>query len=240
MKGVILAGGTGTRLHPCTRVTNKHLLPVYNKPMIFYPLQTLKELGCTEVLIVSGGEHISDFMRLLGSGRQYGVHISYRIQDEPGGIAQALGLAETFFGNDKVVAILGDNIFESVTAPPGVMDSSNSQAAIFMTESDTPERFGAVVLDSKGRPIAIEEKPKAPKSNLIVTGLYIYPPDVFEVIKGLKPSGRGELEITDLNNHYLRQGRMVAVPLKGFWSDAGTFPTLLRSSIFVAEKEGER
>lgn len=235
MKGVILAGGTGSRLHPCTQVTNKHLLPVYNKPMVFHPLETLKSLGVREILIVTGGECIGDFMRLLGSGSSLGVSLTYRIQDGALGIAHALSLAEDFAKSGSHIAvILGDNIFEKVSLPE---DLKRDEALIFIKEVDDPERFGVVTFDKDKKVIEIEEKPKKPKSRYAVTGLYIYPLDVFDFIRTLKPSHRGELEITDVNNYYVKRNRMKAIELKGFWGDAGTFQSLHKASTFVRERE---
>ena len=233
MRGVILAGGQGTRLRPLTLVTNKHLLPVYDKPMIVHPLETLKSLGIKDILIVTGGEYMADFMRFLGSGEKFGVRLTYKIQDKPLGIAHALLQAEDFLrGEKKVVAILGDNIFERIEIDDDLLNDEDN-AIIFLKEVEHPERFGTAVFDSNGKLIAIEEKPKVPKSKYAVTGLYIYPNDVFDFIKTLKPSARGELEITDVNNWYLKQGRLKYVIVKGFWTDAGTFPTLLRANILV-------
>lgn len=235
IKGVILAGGTGSRLYPLTKVTNKHLLPVYNKPMILYPLETLKSLGIDEICIVSGGEHIADFMRFLGSGSEFGVKLTYKVQDGPKGIAHALLQAEKFVKNDeKVVVILGDNIFEKVEAPQEALSDNN--AYIYIKEVEDPERFGVVKFDENNEIAEIIEKPKEPPSKFAVTGLYIYPSDVFDFIKTLKPSQRGELEITDVNNWYLKQGRLKAIKIDGFWSDAGTFESLLKATLFVAER----
>ena len=207
IEGIILAGGTGSRLYPLTRVTNKHLLPVYNKLMIFYPLETLKTLGIKDICIVSGGEHIADFIRLLGSGSEFGVKFTYKVQDEPKGIAHALLQAEGLVKNDeKVVAVLGDNIFEKVEAPSEAFSDNN--AYIYIKEVEDPERFGVVRFNKKNEIIGITEKPKEPPSKFAVTGMYIYPNDVFGFIKTLKPSQRGELEITDVNNWYLKQGRI--------------------------------
>lgn len=233
MKGVILAGGTGSRLMPCTKVTNKHLLPVYNKPMIYYPLQTMIDAGIKDILIVSGPGHAGHFLNLLGSGKDFGVRLKFEVQDEAGGIAQALGLAEDFSDKEPVTVILGDNIFEDSIKKD--IQSFKRGAKIFLKEVNDPNRFG--VAEVKGRKvISIEEKPKKPKSNLAVTGIYIYDSDVFKIIKTLKPSGRGELEITDVNNAYLKKGRIEAAFLKGFWSDAGTFDSLLRASQLVKER----
>ena len=232
MKGVILAGGTGSRLFPLTKVTNKHLLPVYDKPMICYPLNTLINAGIDDILIVSGRGHVGHFLELLGSGSELGVTLSYEIQDGAGGIAQALGLARRWVDNDRVTVILGDNIFED--SVKDAVQSFTSGARIFLKEVKGAERFGVAEVD-EDRIVSIEEKPKQPKSNLAVTGLYIYDADVFRVIHDLKPSGRGELEITDVNNAYIQKGAMTFSRLKGFWSDAGTFDSLLRASVIVQE-----
>jgi len=236
MKGVILAGGTGSRMMPCTKVTNKHLLPVYDKPMIFYPLQTMIDGGIKDILIVSGPGHAGHFLNLLGSGKDFGVKLTFEIQDKAGGIAQALGLAESFADEGPVIVILGDNIFEDSIKKD--VQNFKGGAKIFLKEVHDPERFG--VAELKGdKVMSIEEKPKKPKSNWAVTGLYIYDADVFKVIKTLKPSARGELEITDVNNYYVKKGKMEAAFLKGFWSDAGTFDSLLRASQLVKEKKSK-
>jgi glucose-1-phosphate thymidylyltransferase len=235
MRGVILAGGTGSRMHPCTLVTNKHLLPVYNKPMIFHPLDTMKSMGVTDILLVTGGNDIGDFMQLLGNGENFGVRFTYKIQDKPMGIAHALLLAEDFAKGDKVMVILGDNVFENSKIPPSSA-ADDDKAVIFMKEVDDPERFGVATVDNAGNVLDIEEKPKQPKSKYAVTGLYIYPPDVYDFIRTIEPSARGELEITDVNNIYIRNGRMRSVKLDGFWSDAGTFPSLMRASNFLWSK----
>jgi len=239
MKGIILAGGTGSRLYPLTKVTNKHLLPVYDKPMIYYPLQTLIDAGLNEILIVSGRGHAGHFLELLGSGFEWGVRLTYEIQDEAGGIAQALGLAEGFADDEDVVVILGDNIFQDSIREDvaGFKDGSR----IFLKEVPDANRFGVAELDGD-KVIGIEEKPEVPRSNYAVTGLYMYDAKVFEVIRELKPSGRGELEITDVNNYYIEQGRMGYKVLDGYWSDAGTFGSLLRAGMIVKKhrekKEG--
>lgn len=232
MKGVILAGGTGSRLFPLTKVTNKHLLPVYDKPMICYPLNTLINAGIDDILIVSGRGHVGHFLELLGSGSDMGVTLSYEIQDGAGGIAQALGLARHWAEDDLITVILGDNIFEDPVK--NAVQSFKSGARIFLKEVKDAERFGVAEVNGD-LIIGIEEKPKQPRSNLAVTGLYIYDADVFRVIQDLKPSGRGELEITDVNNAYIRKGAMTFSKLKGFWSDAGTFDSLLRASVIVQE-----
>ena len=232
MKGIILAGGTGSRLYPLTKVTNKHLLPVYDKPMIYYPLQTLLTAGIKDIMIVSGRGHAGHFLELLGSGADFGVRFTYEIQDEAGGIAQALALVEDFADDDDVTVILGDNIFQD-----NVMDTVQSfggGAHIFLKTVHDAQRFGVAQVDkSGGQVLSIEEKPQVPKSDLAVTGLYIYDNGVFDVIKTLKPSGRGELEITDVNNEYIRQGAMGYSVLDGYWSDAGTFESLFRASKLV-------
>ena len=235
IKGIILAGGTGSRLYPLTKITNKHLLPVYNKPMVFYPLETLKSLSISDICIVSGGDHIADFIRLLGSGSEFEVKLTYKVQDGPKGIAHALLQAEEFVKEgEKAAVILGDNIFESVKAPSNIFSDDN--AYIYLKEVEDPERFGVAKLSDDRNITEILEKPKTPPSKFAVTGLYIYPNDVFDFIKTLKPSQRGELEITDVNNWYLKQGRLKAVFLDGFWSDAGTFESLLKATLFVAKK----
>ena len=234
LKGVILAGGTGSRLYPLTKVTNKHLLPVYDKPMIYYPLETLKKMGCKDIMIVSGRDHCGDILNLLGSGRDMGLKLSYEIQDEAGGIAHALSLTERFVGASNVAVCLGDNIFDDDIS----MEGYESGARIFLKEVHDPERFGVAELE-KGdncKVISIEEKPKKPKSHFAVTGLYVYDNKVFNYIKNLTPSDRGELEITDVNNFYVRDGLMTCQVLKSWWSDAGTFESLLKASSLVANK----
>jgi glucose-1-phosphate thymidylyltransferase len=237
MKGIILAGGTGSRLMPLTKVTNKHLLPVYDKPMIYYPLQTLLDAGITEIMIVSGRGHAGHFLELLGSGIEWSAHFTYEIQENAGGIAQALGLAEHWADGENVTVILGDNIFQDSIRD--VTKSFTSGAMIFLKEVPDAHRFG--VVEIKGaRILSIEEKPKVPKSNFAVTGLYIYDADVFDIIKTLIPSGRGELEITDVNNEYVRKGMMNFSILKGYWSDAGTFNSLLRAGLMVKQHYAEK
>ncbi len=230
MKGIILAGGTGSRMYPLTKVTNKHLLPVYDKPMICYPLEMLINAGITEIMIVSGRGHAGHFLELLGSGAEYGVHITYEIQEAAGGIAQALGLAEGWVDEEAVVVILGDNIFQDSIKEDVATFSGG--AKIFLKPVPDPHRFGVAELHDN-RVVSIEEKPKEPKSDLAVTGLYMYDNHVFETIKTLKPSGRGELEITDVNNDYVQRGAMQYSVLDGHWSDAGTFDSLLRASLLV-------
>ncbi len=236
MKGVILAGGFGTRLGLLTKVTNKHLLPVYDKPMIFYPLQKLLEAGIKEILIVSGPEYSGHFLRLLGSGRQFNAKFTYEIQDDAGGIAQALGLAEDFADGQKIAVILGDNIFEDNFARD--VASFHQGAKIFLKQTDEAQRFG--VAEIKGdRVVRIEEKPEDPKSNLAVTGFYLYDEEVFDIIKMLKPSKRGELEITDVNNAYIKNGMMSYAAVEGYWTDAGTYDTLLKASYLVQQGGGK-
>ncbi|AKB29614.1 Glucose-1-phosphate thymidylyltransferase [Methanosarcina siciliae T4/M] len=230
MKGVILAGGTGSRLYPLTKVTNKHLLPVYDKPMIYYPLQTLISAGIKEIMIVSGRGHAGHFLELLGSGSEFGVHFTYEIQEEAGGIAQALSFAEDFADGDDITVILGDNIFQD--SIKGEVSAFKGGAKIFLKKVTDAHRFGVAELEGN-RVIGIEEKPANPKSNFAVTGLYIYDYEVFDAIKTLRPSGRGELEITDVNNYYINKDTMGYRVLEGFWSDAGTFESLFRASELV-------
>jgi glucose-1-phosphate thymidylyltransferase len=235
IKGVVLAGGNGTRLRPLTSVTNKHLLPVYDKPMIFYPLETLKSLGCKDILIISGREHCGHILSLLGSGKDLGLRLSYEIQEEAGGIAHALGLAKNFIGTCNAAVCLGDNIFEGPLEKVDLVEG----AKIYLKRVHDPERFGVAELDEKDEctVMSIEEKPNNPKSNYCVTGLYIYDNNVFKYISSLSPSERGELEITDVNNIYVKKGLMCCEKLKGFWSDAGTFESLLKASQLVKEKK---
>ena len=230
MKGVILAGGTGSRLYPLTKVTNKHLLPVYDKPMIYYPLQTLISAGIKEIMIVSGRGHAGHFLELLGSGSELGVHFTFEIQEEAGGIAQALSFAEDFVDGDDVAVVLGDNIFQDNIKED--VSAFSSGAKIFLKEVPDARRFGVAELEGNSV-IGIEEKPENPKSNFAVTGLYIYDCEVFNAIKTLRPSGRGELEITDVNNYYINKDTMGYRILDGFWSDAGTFESLFRASELV-------
>ena len=226
VKGVVLAGGTGSRLYPLTKVTNKHLLPVGRYPMIYYPLSKLVGAGITDILVVTGLEHMGDVVNLLGSGRHWGAQFTYRVQDEPGGIAQAFGLAEEFVGNDLSVVILGDNIFEADISP--FVDAFRAQgtgARLLLKAVADAERYGVAEV-AGGRVISIEEKPRLPKSDLCVTGIYMYDAAVFSAIRSLRPSARGELEITDVNNHYLQAGRLQYDELPGWWTDAGTVDSL--------------
>lgn len=242
MKGIILAGGTGSRLQPLTKVTNKHLLPVYDQPMIFYPLNTLRDCGLGDILVISGRDYAGHFFNLLGSGNEYGVHLTYKIQDGAGGIAQALGLAESFAGGSQVAVILGDNIFEDTSQISKAVSDFVSQekgAKILLKEVKEAERFGVAVL-ANGKISGIEEKPARPKSNYAVTGFYLYDNRVFDVVKTLAPSARGELEITDVNNFYVKEGTMTHEIVSGDWSDAGTFASLLQANLIAARRAGHR
>lgn len=235
MKGIILAGGGGTRLLPCTKVTNKHLLPVYNKPMIFYPIKSLVKAGIKNILIVSGRGHAGHFLELLGSGKEFGANFSYEVQEKPGGIAQALGLAEDFADNGKVAVILGDNVFEhNLKGAIKKFKKQKEGAKIFLSRVKNPRSYGIAEI-KKGKIVAIEEKPKKPKTNLAVVGIYFYDNQVFKIIKTLKPSGRGELEITDVNNFYIEKEQMRYEILKGWWGDCGeSFDSLLKAAQLVA------
>ena len=236
MKGVILAGGLGKRLYPLTKITNKHLLPVYDKPMIFYPLQILINAGIDDILIVTGGNHAGDFLRLLGNGKEFGLkHINYTYQEGEGGIADALALAEHFSDYEKIVVVLGDNVIEvSIVQAVHEFRKQKEGAKILLKEVPDPERFGVPEI-AGDKIIGIEEKPRVSKSKYAVIGIYMYDAKVFEIIKTLKPSGRGELEITDVSNAYIREGKMTYSFLEGWWSDAGTFESLLRTSNLVAQ-----
>lgn len=235
MKGVILAGGLGTRLQPLTLITNKHLLPIYHKPMVLYPIETLKVSGIDEIMIVCGKEHAGHFMNFLGSGKDHGVKLSYALQHGSGGIPEALALAEYFAGNDKMAVILGDNIFEDDFSEALKKFENESGAKVFIKEVPDPRKFGVAEIENNYI-IRIEEKPKEPKTNYATVGFYLYNSDVFSKIKTLKPSHRGELEITDINNMYIQERRLSYDFVKGYWSDAGTFDSLLKSSNWIAEK----
>lgn len=237
VKGIILAGGLGTRLGPLTKITNKHLLPIYNKPMIYYPLTLLVEAGIKDILIVTGGNHAGEFLRLLGDGREFGLHhINYTYQEGEGGIAEALGLARHFAKNSKIVVVLGDNILEhSIKDSVDRFRRQKNGARVLLKEVEDPGRFGVATLAGK-KIIEIVEKPKNPKSNTAVTGVYMYDENVFDIIKTLKPSRRGELEITDVNNAYVRAGQLEFDILKGWWTDSGTYDSLLRANQLVADK----
>ena len=236
MKGVILAGGLGTRLYPLTKITNKHLLPVHDKPMIYYPLQALVNAGIRDILIVTGGNNAGDFLRLLGNGKEFGLqHINYTYQEGEGGIAAALDLAEYFSKGQKICVVLGDNIIETnIRRAVDAFEKQEQGAMIMLKEVTDAHRFGVPEIRGE-RIVRIEEKPKVPPSNYAVIGIYMYDPDVFRIIKTLKPSHRGELEITDVNNEYIRRGTLTYDYLEGWWTDAGTFDSLLRASNLVAE-----
>lgn len=239
MKGVVLAGGLGTRLFPLTKVTNKHLLPIYNKPMIYYPIEKLVEAGITDILLVTGGNSAGEFLRLIGNGKEFGLkHINYTYQEGEGGIAEALGLAEHFAAGDLITVILGDNIIEG-SIRKAVEDFKRQKvgAKIFLKEVSDPERFGVPVLDGD-KVVRIDEKPKKPATNYAVIGIYMYDGSVFDIVRTLKPSDRGELEITDVNNAYIERGTMTYEILDGWWTDAGTFPSLIRASKLVAQRHG--
>ena len=237
MKGIVLAGGTGSRLYPLTKVTNKHLLPVGKKPMIYHPIEKLRQAGITEILIVTGREHMGDVVNLLGSGAEFNCSFTYKVQDEAGGIAQALGLAEGFAAGGSVTVILGDNIFRDSIAPmiDRFCQQGEQGAVLGLKAVDDPQRFGVAEV-AEGRIVGIEEKPQSPRSNLAVIGVYIYDNQAYDIIRGLRPSGRGELEITDVNNAYLQKGRLDSYTLDGWWTDAGTFDSLLRASTLVEQE----
>ena len=236
MRGIILAGGTGSRLHPLTKVTNKHLLPVGKYPMIYHPISKLKECGITEILIVTGKEHMGSVVNLLGSGSDFQLNFTYKIQDQAGGIAQALGLAENFVNNDKCIVILGDNIFHQNICNYVKSFEAQDGAKILLKEVGDPQRYG--VAEVRGnRIVSIEEKPKIPKSNFCVTGIYMYDRKVFEIIRTLKPSGRGELEITDVNNEYIRRSELSFDVLNDWWTDAGTFESLAKANEYFNQND---
>jgi glucose-1-phosphate thymidylyltransferase len=236
MKGVVLAGGTGSRLFPTTRVTNKHLLPIYDRPMVYYPIQTLVNAGITEILLVTGGKNAGDFLRLLGNGRDFGLkHLNYTYQEGEGGIAEALGLAEHFADCEPICVILGDNIIESnICDAVQNFKKQKNGARILLKEVTDAHRFGVAEIRGS-HVIGIEEKPPSPRSNYAVIGIYFYDATVFQKIRRLKPSGRGELEITDVNNFYIQEGSLTYEMLEGWWTDAGTFESLLRASNLVAK-----
>jgi len=236
MKGVVLAGGLGTRLSPLTRVTNKHLLPVYNKPMIYYPIQTLVNAGIREILLVTGGNSAGDFLKLLGNGKDFGLrHLDYTYQEGEGGIADALRLAEYFADGESVCVVLGDNLIErNILHAAQAFREQKQGAKILLKEVKDPQRFGVPVLEEK-RVVNIEEKPHNPRSSYAVTGIYFYDSAVFDIIKTLKPSGRGELEITDVNNAYISRGQLTWDVLEGWWTDAGTIESLFAASQLIAE-----
>ncbi len=236
MKGVVLAGGKATRLRPLTKVTNKHLLPIYDRPLIYYPLQAMSRAGIRDVLVITNPEHAGHFIQLLGSGSEFGLKIAYELQEEAGGLAQAVGLAESFVGHDKVLVLLGDNIFTHDLRPAVERFAAEQRGSvIFGVTMEHPEHYGVIEMDGE-RVIGIEEKPTNPRSNLIQTGIYMYDEEVWSHLQGLTPSARGELEITDLNNIYVQQGTMRCEQLDGYWIDAGTsHEELLAANIAVAE-----
>lgn len=235
MKGIILAGGSGTRLRPLTKVTSKQLLPIYNKPMIYYPLQTLIAAGIKEILIIVAPDHAGDFLKLLGSGQEFGCKFSYEIQDKPEGLAQAFLIGANFIGKDNVTLILGDNVYEDNFTD--AISSFQSGGRVFAKEVSDPERFGVVEFDENKKAISIVEKPEQPKSSYAVTGLYIYDNTVVEKVKNLAPSPRGELEITDLNNLYLQEGTLDVAFVEGKWLDTGTFESLFEAITFIRDRE---
>lgn len=241
MKGVVLAGGLGTRLHPLTKITNKHLLPVHDQPMIYYPLHTLINAGIDDIMIVTGGNSAGDFLRLLGNGKDFGLkHLNYTYQEGEGGIADALSLVEHFADDGPICVVLGDNIIEgNIRKATEDYRRQGNGAKILLKKVPDPHRFGVPQLDGS-KVLKIEEKPKEPKSDFAVIGIYFYDATVFDVIKTLVPSGRGELEITDVNNHYINRGEMTWDELDGWWTDAGTFESLLRASNLVAETGANR
>jgi glucose-1-phosphate thymidylyltransferase len=236
VKGIVLAGGTGSRLFPLTKITNKHLLPIYDRPMIYYPINTLVDAGIRDILVVTGGRNSGDFLRLLANGKEFGLkHINYTYQEGEGGIAEALALAEHFADGQKICVVLGDNIIEgSIRTFVEDFQRQPKGARILLKEVDDAERFGVAEL-ANGQIVKIEEKPKKPKSHYAVTGFYMYDSSVFDKIKTLVPSGRGELEITDVNNAYIQEGTMSFSFLEGWWTDAGTFDSLLRAASLVAQ-----
>ena len=240
MRGVVLAGGLGSRLAPLTRITNKHLLPVFDRPMVYYPIQTLIEAGINEILLVTGGNSAGDFLKLLRNGAQFGLHhVNYAYQEGEGGIAAALSLAEHFAEGGPVCVVLGDNILEKSIAPyVRKFRHQGSGAKILLSEVPDPQRFGVPILEG-GKILSIEEKPAEPKSRYAVIGVYMYDNRVFDIIKTLKPSGRGELEITDVNNAYIEEGDMSWDVIEGWWTDAGTFDSLLKASNLVARLRGQ-
>jgi glucose-1-phosphate thymidylyltransferase len=235
MKGIVLAGGTGSRLYPLTKVTNKHLLPIGPRPMIYYPIQKLTEVGIEEILIVTGTEHMGDVVTLLGSGKEFGCRFTYKVQDQAGGIAQALDLAENFTAGEPMAVILGDNIFSS-SLQPAIDNYPGEGAMIMIKEVPDPNRFGVPELEGD-RIVSIVEKPDVPPSDYAVTGIYLYDSNVFNYIRQLKPSRRGELEITDVNNYYIKEGQMRYARLEGWWTDAGT-PASYRLANRLVYEEG--
>jgi len=233
MKGIILAGGTGSRLYPLTKVTNKHLLPIGHMPMIYHPIKKLTQAGIEDILIVTGVEHMGDIVNLLGSGREFKCRFTYKVQDEAGGIAQALYLAREFADGEKIVVILGDNIFEErINTFAQRFEKQKKGARILIKEVPDPQRFGVAEIKNE-KIMSIEEKPKKPKSNYVVTGIYFYDPMVFDIIKNLKLSARGELEISDVNSAYLKKSLLEYDIMSGWWTDAGTFDSIERATLLV-------
>lgn len=241
MKGLVLAGGTATRLFPLTIVTNKHLLPIYDRPMIYYPLDTLAGMGIREVMVIVGGKSVGDIVELLGDGRHFGLDLTYRYQRGALGIAHAIGLAKDFIGDDSFCVVLGDNILrgEPLAALVAEFEHGPYGAGTLLYRVPDPERFGVAEFDAEGRVIGFEEKPQQPKSDLIPIGVYFLRPDAFDVIEGLAPSGRGEFEITDVLNAYIPEGRLFAPVYDGHWADAGTVPSLLRAAELAEQDDAE-
>ena len=242
MKGVVLAGGLGSRLYPLTKITNKHLLPVFDKPMIYYPIQCLVNAGITDILVVTGGNYAGHFLQLLRNGSDFGLRrLGYAYQDGEGGIADALKLAEEFADGESICVVLGDNIIEgNIKKAADDFRAQGGGAKILLKDVHDPERFGVATIDEEGKVLRIVEKPKEPETNLAVIGIYMYDAEVFDICKTLKPSDRGELEITDVNNEYVRRGTLTSQKLDGWWTDAGTFESLYRSSTMVREGGANR
>ena len=241
MKGIILAGGAGTRLHPLTKVTSKQLLPIYNKPMVFYPLQTLINAGIKDILLISDPINIGNFVKLLGSGKDFNIRISYEVQDKPEGLAQAFILGENFIGDDNVTMILGDNLFVGDDKfLENAIKEFKTGGSIFAKQIKDPKRFGVVEFNDNKKVISLEEKPEDPKSNFAVVGLYIYDNSVINKSKNLKPSSRGELEITDINNLYLQEAKLNVAIYENYWLDTGTFDALLEASNKIANLKNEQ
>ncbi len=239
MKGFVLCGGLGTRLAPLTKITNKHLLPVYDKPMVYYPISTLVEAGMKEIMVLTGGNNAGDFLRLLGNGRNFGLeHLNYTYQEREGGIAEAVGLAEHFIGDDKFTVILGDNILDgSIKKPARAFERQKEGAKVFLKEVKDPTQYGVATIDGD-RIVEIVEKPESPRSNLAVIGVYMYDGQVFDIVRNLIPSGRGELEITDVNNAYIKKEQMTYEIFRGWWGDAGaSVDALFRANEYIREKK---
>ena len=237
MKGILICGGTGSRLRPLTEITNKSLLPVYDKPLLLYPLQTLLSAGITDIAVITGPEHMDQIAQFLGSGERFGCTFSFKVQERPAGIAHALGLAEEFAAGESVCAILGDNVFFDDLSP--VIRSFKTGAHLFLKEVHDPERFGVAEINASGKVLSIEEKPAEPKSNFAATGCYLYESDCFDIISGLLPSARGEIEITDLSKAYLMKSELTATILTDEWVDAGTFESLHKAAVIVRERKME-